>query len=115
MPDLLDDGFLTDGNAPTSYVGWRDGSFYAPVSFLKAGINTVQFSEEDDAASIPGNAGASDTGLEPPLAIKAIVLQLNYLSAPAKTGVLQPQLFLDPTGPISPSESPSTSSETNAP
>jgi hypothetical protein len=115
VPDLLDDGFLTGGNASTSYVGWRDGSFYVPASLLKTGVNTVQFSEEDDAALTLGNAGASDTGLEPPLAIKAMVLQLNYPPAPAKTGVLQPQLYLSPTGPINPAESPSTSSATTPP
>jgi hypothetical protein len=114
VPDLRDDGFLTDGNASTGYVGWRDGSFYAPVSLLKTGINTVQFSDEDDAASTPGNAGASDTGLEPPLAIKAMVLQLNYLPVQPKTVSLQPQ-FSMPTGPISPPESPSTSPETTTP
>jgi len=118
VPDLLDDGFLTGENASTGYVGWRDGSFYVPVSFLKTGINTVQFSEEDDAALTPGNAGASDTGLErlePPLAIKALVLQLNYQAfVQATTDAPPPQLSM-PTGPIPPAESPSTSSETNAP
>jgi hypothetical protein len=115
VPDLLDDGFLTDGNASTSYAGWRDGSFYAPVSLLKTGINTMQFSEEDDAALTPGNAGASDPWLEPPLAVKAMVLQLNYPPAPAKAGVLQPQLASSPIDPLSPAEYSSTSSEPNAP
>jgi hypothetical protein len=102
VPDLLDDGFLTDVNASTSYVGWRDGSFYVPVSLLKAGINTVQFSGEDDAALTLGNAiASSDT--EPPLAMKDIGLQLNYPSIPA------------PAGPIPPTESPSTPPETTTP
>jgi hypothetical protein len=114
VPDLLDDGFLADENASTSYVGWRDGSFYVPVSLLKAGINTLQFSGEDDAALTLGNAGASDNGMGPPLAIKAMVLQLNYLQAQAKTGPLQPQLSM-PAGPIPPTESPSTPSETTTP
>ena len=107
VPDLLDDGFLTDENASISYVGWRDGSFYVPVSLLKAGVNTMQFSDEDDT-------GASDNGMGPPLAIKALVLQLNYQQAQAKTGFLQPQLSM-PTGPIPPAESPSTPSETTTP
>jgi len=115
VPDLLDEGFLTDENASTSYVGWRDGSFYVPVSVLKAGINTVQFSGEDDAALTPGNAGPSDTGPESPLAIKAIILQLNYPPAQAKTGVLPPQLSSPPTDPISPAESSSTPSQTTTP
>jgi len=115
VPDLLDDGFLTDGNASTSYVGWRDGSFYVPVSLLKAGINTVQFSGEADAASTPGNANASDTGLDQPLAVKALVLQINYPPAPATTGVPQPQPSPPPANSIPPPESPSTPSETTTP
>jgi hypothetical protein len=114
VPDLLDNGFLTDGNASTGYVGWRDGSFYAPVSLLKAGVNTVQFSYEDDAVSTPGSAAASDPEQEPPLAIKALVLQLNYLPIPAQTPPSQPQ-FSMPAGSLSPTESPSTSSETTTP
>jgi hypothetical protein len=118
VPDLPDSGFLTGGNAPASYVGWRDGSFYAPVSLLKAGVNTVQFSGEDDAASPPGKAGASDAGperLEPPLAVKGLVLQLDDPPAQAKTGGLQPQLSSTPTGPISPAQSSSTPPETTTP
>jgi hypothetical protein len=114
VPDLLDDGFLTDENASLNYIGWRDGSFYVPVSLLKAGINTMQFSGEDDTALTPGDAGASDYGLGSSVAIKAMVLQLNYRQAPANTGTLQPQLSM-PTGPIPPTESPSTPSETNSP
>jgi hypothetical protein len=114
VPDLLDDGFLTDVNASIDYVGWRDGSFYVPVSLLKAGINTLQFSGEDDATLTPGNAVASDAGLGQSVAIKAMVLQLNYKQAQANTGTLQPQLSM-PTGPIPPTESPSTPSETNSP
>jgi hypothetical protein len=114
VPDLLDDGFLTDENASTNYVGWRDGSFYVPVSFLKEGVNTLQLSDEDDAALTLGNGGASDTGQEPPLAIKAMVLQLNYLPVGGKPESPQPQ-FAMPTGPISLPVAPSTSSETNAP
>ena len=115
VPDLLDDGFLTDESASTSYVGWRDGSFYVPVSLLKAGINTVQFSGEDDAALTPGNAGAPDTGPESPLAVKALVLQLNYPPAPAAADAPQPQTSSAPTGPISPAESPSTPSTITTP
>ena len=112
--DLLDDGFLTGENASTSYVGWRNGSFYVPVSLLKAGVNTVQFSEEDDAALTLGTDSASDAGVAPPLAIKAMVMQLNYLSAQASTGISQPQLSM-PAGPVPPPESSTTPSETNAP
>jgi hypothetical protein len=115
VPDLLDGGFLTGGNASTSYAGWRDGSFYVPVSLLKTGINTVQFSDEDDAALILGGASPSDPGLGPPLAIKALVFQLNYLPVQTNTNLPQPEPSTTPTDPIPPAESSSTSSETNTP
>lgn len=115
VPDLLDEGFLADDNASTIYVGWRDGSFYVPVSLLKAGVNTVQFSVEDDAALTPGKAGASDPGQDLPLSIKAMVMQLNYQLAPVKAAVLQPQLSSTPAAPIPPSDSSSTVSETTTP
>ena len=114
VPDLSDGGFLTGENASASYAGWRDGSFYVPVSLLKAGVNTLLFSDEDDATLTPGNAGPSDPGVGPPLAIKTLVFQLNYLPPPANKGSLQPQLSM-PTGPIPPTESSSTSTETNTP
>ena len=113
VPDLLDGGFLADENAAISYFGWRDGSFYVPVALLKTGVNTVQFSTEDDA-STPGNPGASDTGQGPPLAVKAMVMQLNYLPAPAKVSNLPPQLSM-PTGPIPLTETPSTPPATTTP
>ncbi len=42
VPDLADGGFLPE-NGSTTYVGWRNGSYYVPVSFLKPGVNTLQF------------------------------------------------------------------------
>ena len=114
VPDLLDDGFLASANTSASYVGWRDGSFYVPVSLLKAGINTVQFSDEDDV-TLTGSVAASDLTQDPPLAIKGIVLQLNYLAAQAQTGVIQPQLSAPSVEPLPPAQSPSTSSETTTP
>jgi hypothetical protein len=115
VPDLRDDGFLTDTNAATSYEGWRDGSFYVPVSLLKAGVNAVQFTREDDAPA-PGDAGAADTGTGPPMAIKELALQLNYQAAPqAATGAPPPQLSSTPTGPILPAATSSTPPETTPP
>ena len=96
VPDLLDAGFLTDENASISYVGWRDGSYYVPVSMLKAGVNSVAFTEEADAPSTSGNAGASTTPVDAPLAVKGLVLQLNYQA--------QVQATL-PTPQLSPSDS----------
>ena len=114
VPDLLDDGFLASANTSASYVGWRDGSFYVPVSLLKAGINTVQFSDEDDV-TLTGSVAASDLTQDPPLAIKGIVLQLNYLSAPASASAIQPQLSAPTVQPVPPEEPSSTPSETTTP
>jgi hypothetical protein len=114
VPDLLDGGFLTGGNGSAGYSGWRDGSFYVPVSLLKPGVNTVQFSDEEDADPTPESAAVSNPGLGPPVAIKALVFQLNYVPAPATPDALQPQLSM-PTGPIPPTESSSTPPQTNTP
>ena len=113
VPDLLDEGFLADATASTSYVGWRDGSFYVPVSLLKPGVNAVQFSDESEAASTPGTASASNSGTQPPLAVKAVVMQLNYQQANA--GAPQPQLSPMPADPIPPADSSPTTSDTPTP
>ncbi len=116
VPDLLDEGFVTDAKATTSYIGWRDGSFSVPVSLLKSGINTVQFSDEDDETSTPANTAPSDSNQEPPLALKTLAMQLNYVSNPATASnpapAIEPAPAADstdatpssstPTGPISP-------------
>ena len=115
VPDLLDGGFLTGNDASIDYVGWRDGSFYVPVSLLKSGVNTLQFSEEADAASTPGTASAATPGVDLPLAIKAVSLQLNYQTTQAKAGLVQSQPSSTAPSPTSPTESSPTSSETNAP
>ena len=83
VPDLLDDGYIatedqsTNSTATTAYFGWRGASFYPPVSLLKTGVNTIQFSVEDDSTST-ASADASA-----PLAIKNLVMQLNYTPAGA--------------------------------
>lgn len=78
VPDLADEGYLAGPNAPASYVGWREGSLYVPVSFLKVGVNAVQFSVDDDASLTNGNANAILTA--PPLAVKNVLFQLSYPS-----------------------------------
>jgi hypothetical protein len=115
VPDLQDGGFIADDNAVTNYIGWRDGSFYLPVSLLKAGINTLQLSDEDDASVTKENAGHPTTGTEPPLAVKAMVLQLNYLLPEEKATFLPPQLSLLPTTSLSPSETSSPPPDTKTP
>jgi len=116
VPDLSDDGYLAGTNPPDTYVGWRDGSFHLPVSFLKAGIDTVQFSAEDDAPA--AGASATDPASAPvlPLAVKDVVLQLDYLP-PAQDNSSAPSApaASTPTEAVAPAPPPSTSSETNAP
>jgi len=111
---LADAGLFADGSGSSQYVGWRDGSFYVPVSLLKAGVNTVQFSDEDDASAAGAPTSPATTGSEPPLALKDIFLQLNY-QAPQETGASQPQFLLEPPEPIPPASSSSTSAGTSAP
>ncbi len=114
VPDLLDGGFLSSENA-AGYVGWRDGSFYVPVSLLKVGVNAVQFSDEDDTALTLATASAPDPANEPPLAIKALLLQLNYTSTEADTGAAPTSLSTTPTGPVTPADTSSPSSDTTTP
>jgi len=99
VPDLLDDGYIatedqsTNSTATTAYFGWRGASFYPPVSLLKTGVNTIQFSVEDDATT--STATTNDSA---PLAIKNLVMQLNYTpvvaapveSTPVETAAIEP-------------------------
>lgn len=124
-PDLADDGYLTQTNPPTPYVGWRNGSFYVPASLLQAGVNTVQFSAEDDTPPAQGTTNSvSATNPDQPLAIKNVVLQLGYPPLPSPTptppspapsptpySIPQPP----PTNSTVPVISPSTPTETTVP
>jgi hypothetical protein len=95
VPGLTDSGFFTDATSTTTYVGWRDGSFYVPVSLLKDGVNTIQFSAEDE---VPAAAGATaDANSATPLALKGIALQLNYQAPPSPPVVELPVLHLSGT------------------
>ncbi len=89
VPDLMDEGFMISTNPPDMYVGWREGSFYVPVSSLKTGVNTVQFSIESDAPS-SSNENAGGTTELLPLAVKDVVLQLNYPPAQSAADVSSP-------------------------
>lgn len=108
VPDLLDDGFTTTIATTSDYVGWRDGSFYVPVALLKNGINTVQFSQEDDGSS--SLLTVSGTGM--PLALKSILMQLDYEAVPLTTAIPAPQLSATPADPVSPAVATSTSTST---
>jgi len=119
VPDLSDAGYLTDD--VDTYVGWREGSFYVPVTFLKVGANTVQFSSEDNVP--PTQTAASDLATTPPLAVKNVAFQLNYLTPPLQDNGVAPSSQTNaapadtalPTGPVEASPSPSTPTEIPAP
>ena len=81
VPDLLDPGFLADVS-PDTYVGWRDGSFMVPVSLLQAGVNTVQFSTEEEIPSADAKGSDATTGPVEPLALKGAVIQFSYTQPP---------------------------------
>jgi hypothetical protein len=112
VPDLQDGGYLADASAATTYAGWRDGSFFVPPSLLKAGVNTLQLSDENDSGSGTAQTAPSASGEPLPLAVKGMVLQLNYTSNTATASQPDlPQPHLSPTitltDPI-PSPSPIT-------
>jgi hypothetical protein len=92
VPGLNDAGFFTDTTSATTYVGWRDGSFYVPVSMLKDGVNTIQFSSEDEVAS--ATSAAAEANSTTPLALKAVALQLNYAAPPPTATSELPVLHL---------------------
>jgi len=106
VPGLNDAGFFTDPASTTSFVGWRNGSFYVPVSALKQGTNTLQFSAEDEVAP-PSPAPVDPLG-GPPLAVKEVALQMNYTAAPDPVGQL-PILHLS----VEPALSPVAQTSTN--
>ena len=106
VPRLTDAGFFTDPSSSTSYIGWRDGSFYVPVALLKAGVNTLQFSPEDDAH--PANSPSAGSLNAPPLALKDLAIQMNYVAPPEPPPVDLPVLHL------SAQPAPLTSSDSNS-
>ncbi len=94
VPDLTDGGFFASDKS-SSYVGWRNGSFYVPVSTLLQGENTITFSAEDDAGAASTTAAATAA----PLAVKDLDIQLDY-TAPAPvsdTPTLHLSATLSPT------------------
>ncbi len=88
VPGLADAGFFTDSNSATAFVGWRNGSFYVPISLLKAGENSVQFSAEEEMPT-----GAREVE-DPALAVKDVALQMNYTPPPDPPAVQMPVLHL---------------------
>jgi len=122
VPDLLDGGYLADAKATnttatttTTYVGWRDGSIYLPVSLLKAGINTIQFSAEEDT-NLTGATAPPPAADDAPLSIKDVVMQLDYTATPLPaTAPATPTFVVTPslnTGPIEPADTTPTGTTT---
>ncbi len=117
VPDLADEGFLATGDPAGGYVGWREGSFYVPVAFLKTGTNAIQFSVEDE---IPSTDSSSATATPPPvepLALKNVILQLSYpqsltepATPPSTTVSDKAPASAEPTGAIPAPDSPTPSS-----
>lgn len=100
VPDLLDDGFVSDDKGKTTYSGWRNGTFYVPVTLLKAGVNAVQFTAESDTANaIPDPFGS---GISTPMAVKSMSMQLSYQPAGPKAGLTQPQFWKESSDPLAP-------------
>jgi hypothetical protein len=82
----------------------------------------ARFSDENDTdltlsgtADSSTNAASTATSLDQPVAIKALVMQLNYVTAPSTTDPVQSPVSTTPTGPITPTDSSSTLPETNTP
>lgn len=73
LPDLTDPGYQQGSGGGLSYVGWRKGVLFVPVTLLKAGDNQFQFGLKDVAPSPQAS----------PLAVKNLLLQLKYGGAPA--------------------------------
>lgn len=97
MPGLGDAGYPAASGAP--YVGWREGTFFVPLANLSAGNNTLQFSAEPD---IPPATSPDPNAAPSPLAVKDVVLQLDYppgstASASAVTPTSPPSAPAPPT------------------
>ncbi len=105
VPGLLDDGFFGGGTAPdgsngAAYVGWRDGSFSIPVSLLRSGVNTLQFSAEADAD------GATPAARPAPPRRSRSKPSCSSSATPATTG----PTAATPTGPTTGFAAPAPSS-----
>jgi hypothetical protein len=85
VPPLGDGGYPDEKGS--AYVGWREGTFYVPASLLTAGNNTLQFSAEPDMAPA---APADPNAASAPLALKDVVLQLDYPANSTATARVAP-------------------------
>jgi len=111
VPTLADEGYVADNTE--AYVGWRDGALFLPASRLHVGTNTVQFSAEDDAPPAQAQTGANGVATDStrPLAVKEVILQLDYPPvARHVAGPVPAQASSDPTGPVEDTSTSSTPS-----
>jgi hypothetical protein len=109
VPTLEDQGYSpASGDA---YVGWREGSLFLPAAKLRVGVNTVQFSTEDDGDAVPPGTTSTDPNTLPPLAVKGVVLQFDYPPAvPTNANPPPTPTSSDSTGPVESDSSSSTPS-----
>lgn len=100
VPDLADDGFLSGAVSSANYIGWRDGTIFVPGKFLKSGVNTIQFSTEDD---VSGGDGVNSSAAAVPLAVKNVSLELVYPDIPviAEPSTAASDITSSPTSPSS--------------
>ena len=89
VPDLLDDGYLSPDGI---YTGWREGSIHLSSTAFVVGPNTIQFSLEDDVPAAVSADPNADSSSATPLAVKNVVLQIDYpaeaIATPAATPVM---------------------------
>ncbi len=109
VPTLEDQGYPPGKS--DAYVGWRDGSIFLPAANFLVGINTVQFSMEDDGSAASTDPANPDANTLHPLAIKNLVVQFDYPpAAPSTVSPPPTSTSSDSTGPIEgdlPSSTPS--------
>jgi len=108
VPPLDDGGFAADGKTP--YVGWREGTFFVPVSSFATGLNTLQFSAESDSPT------PADAATVAPLAVKDVSFQLDYpASAPTPAPATVPAAPATSAPSITPPAAAPVAPTTNAP
>jgi hypothetical protein len=127
VADLADEGYFSTADGSSDYVGWREGSFFVPVSLLKAGVDTLQFSVEDELPFPQDSPAKAKDAPDPPLALKDLVLELAYpveqpaagtpvsAAAPADSSSASAPNTSAPTGEILPLTSDTPTLRSNLP
>jgi len=110
VPELGDAGYPDVKGSP--YVGWRSGTFYVPSGFLTAGNNTLQFSAEPD---VPPATPADPNAATDPLALKDVVLELDYPAGSTATASVTPVQAAAPAIPQTPATNAPTTDAPSEP